>query len=269
MREAISIAMLIFKQSMLLLGLEPTVLIFIAAVLFASAAIQGMTGFGFALVNVPLLLFVLPVPVVVVLNTLLALGLNGGLFWQTRQHLTRAQFGRAGFLIPAYYMVGASLGTYLLLALSEGVLKGLVYGAMIVFALLIWRGARVQVHHERPVAAAVGFSSGLIGSTTSMGGPPIVLYLAARGYTKEVFRAVLGMYGFGLVALQLVIYALGGVVTREIVVLTLGLSLAVLLGYMLGMRLFHTVSQEAFRRLVLLVVLGTAVAGLAGLFFMA
>ncbi len=245
---------------------NPAILLFVAAVILVSAVVQGMSGFGFALVNVPFLLFVLNPREVVPLNTLLGTVLNAAIFWEARHHLERRHFQGAALIVGGYFL-GAFGGTWLLLILPEKALKVLVYASMVSFALLIWRGRQIHVRHERAMAGIVGLASGLIGSTTSMGGPPIVLYLAARRYDKEVFRALLGLYGFLLSGMQVAIFAVAGVFTVEVWRMALLLAAALVAGYWIGRHLFIRIPQDAFRRIVLLIVIVTAIAGLAALPF--
>lgn len=241
-------------------------LLFMSAVILVSAVVQGMSGFGFALVNVPLLLIVLPPQIVVPLNILLAAALNAAIFWETRRHLERFHLGGSVPIIGGY-VLGASMGTWLLLILPDAALKVIVYVSMVTFALLIWRGGRLHVRHENVMASGVGLASGMIGSTTSMGGPPIVLYLSARRHEKEIFRALLGLYGFVLTLLQVGIFAAAGVLTLHVWQLTGVLSIATMVGYWIGRHLFGRIPQEAFRRVVLLIVIITAAFGLAALPF--
>jgi uncharacterized membrane protein YfcA len=102
---------------------------------------------------------------------------------------------------------------------------------------------------------AAGFSSGILSGAFNTGGPPVIVFANARGWTAERFRGNLQTY-FVLTSFFLVIsHALTGHFT-PVVWRTALISLpALLVGQLLGVRLCRYLNPDAFRRLVLVFLL--------------
>jgi uncharacterized protein len=241
---------------------------------FAGAFVQSATGFGFALVLSPALFAVLePVEAV---TALLVLGLALNLlvlFERGRpEHVDWA--GLAPMLAAA--VPGLAIGVVALTELSKQTLQVAVGVAVILAAG--WqlhrrrRRAGPDTRSARPHGAlirpAVGFASGALTTSISVSGPPIVLWLEARGVPAEEFRASLAA-SFLLLNLAggaLLIAAEGsGSLDSGAVLPLLALVAA---GYLLGALAFRRFERERFFTLVLILVACTGsasiVAGLAG-----
>jgi uncharacterized protein len=255
-------------------------LIALAAVAaFAGAAVQSATGFGFALLLSPALFAVLdPYEAV---TALLALGLVLNLLVLADGGLEPVQ-GRALAPMLAAALPGLLLGAGLLAWLSKPVLQVAVGAAVLVAA-----GVQLQARMRQPAveassaggrlhsrgaepparsgglpAALVGFTSGALTTSVSISGPPIVLWLEARGLRPAEVRA-------SLAAAFLVLNLVGGVVVlatggaRAVDLGVLGPLLAlVAAGHVLGALAFRRLDARAFSRIALALV---ALAGLASI----
>jgi uncharacterized protein len=235
-----------------------------AVAAFAGAAVQSATGFGFALVLSPALLAVMdPVEAV---TALLALGLALNL-------LVLFEGGRpehvdwralAPMLVAA--LPGLAVGAVALTQLSKEALQVAVGVAVILAAGWQLRRGRGTRPHGLGTGLAAGFASGALTTSISISGPPIVLWLEARGVRPEEFRA-------SLAASFLVLNLAGGAVLlgaegtgafeAGVVIPLLGLVVA---GYALGAVAFRRLDRERFFKLVLALVAATGVASVvAGL----
>jgi uncharacterized protein len=231
----------------------------------AGAAVQSATGFGFALVLSPALFAVMdPVEAV---TALLALGLALNL-------LVLFEGGRpehvdwralAPMLVAA--VPGLAIGAVALTQLSKEVLQVAVGVAVIAAAGWQLR-ERARGHRPLPPAAAwgAGFASGALTTSISVSGPPLVLWLEARGVRPEEFRASLAasFLALNLVGGVVLLAAEGtGAFDAGAVAVLLALVVA---GYALGALAFRRLDRERFFTLVLALVAATGVASvLAGL----
>jgi uncharacterized membrane protein YfcA len=231
-----------------------------AVAAFAGAAVQSATGFGFALVLSPALFAVMdPVEAV---TTLLVLGLALNL-------LVLFEAGRpehvdwralAPMLVAA--VPGLALGAVALTQLSKELLQVAVGVAVIAAAGWQLRESRaVRVRRlGRGAGLAAGFASGALTTSISVSGPPLVLWLEARGVRPEEFRASLAASFLALnLAGGVVLVAAegGGVFDAGAVAPLLGLVAA---GYLLGALAFRRLDRERFFALVLALVVATGVA---------
>jgi uncharacterized protein len=230
-----------------------------AAAAFAGAFLQSTTGFGFALVLSPALFAVMdPVEAVMALLVLgLALSLLV-LFERGRpEHVDWRAL--APMLLAA--LPGLAVGAVALEQLSR---EGLPVGVAVVIAAAWQLRRRRRGHDPHPVSAGVaGFTSGALTTSINVSGPPIVLWLEARGAPPEEFRASLAAT---FLALDLAGGALllgaedSASVDAGTVAPLLGLVVA---GYALGALAFRRLNREHFYTLALALVACTGVASVA------
>ena len=227
----------------------------LAAVVAVSigGTISGLTGFGFGLVIVPILLLIFSPAEVVVLAKTLSTGSSLPILaadWR----LVR---GRVIIRLFAPAIVGMILGTQILLHADARALKLLAGVAVVTFTLIVLRGFIIPGIRSRLAPVVVGFASGALGTSTGMAGPPVVLFLTDRELPPREFRASIIAYfvSMDLVAAALIIQA-GLVGRRELYVAAVLFPFA-LAGRSLGQRFLHRVDQAQFRKLTLALLIAT------------
>jgi uncharacterized protein len=162
---------------------------------------------------------------------------------------------------------GLAIGAVALTQLSKEVLQVAVGVAVIAAAGWQLR-ERARGHRPIPPAAAwgAGFASGALTTSISVSGPPLVLWLEARGVRPEEFRASLAasFLALNLVGGVVLLAAEGtGAFDADAVAV---LFVLVLAGYALGAAAFRRLDRERFFAVVLALVAATGVASvLAGL----
>ena len=220
------------------------------------AAVQSATGFGFALVLSPALFAVMEPAEAV--TALLMLGAVLNVLVLLEGHDVRWPL-LPPLILPA--VPGLVLGAALLAALSRELLQISVGVAVIAAAL--WQ-LRDRGAARRLPAAVAGLTSGMLTTSISISGPPLVLWLEAQRVRPAEFRATLA-------ALFLVLNVLGGAILLGIegrgavdigdLLQLLGL---VLIGYALGAFAFRRLDQRRFATVVIVLVICTGVASVAG-----
>ena len=113
----------------------PATLIATFGIVAIAAAAQAVTGFGFALLAVPLLALVMPVNTAVVVGSIASVAMSVVTAIRDRAHV----HWRTATVIVAVAIVGMPLGLYLLVALPASALTALVGVAVLVSTLLVWR----------------------------------------------------------------------------------------------------------------------------------
>jgi uncharacterized protein len=237
-----------------------------AVAAFAGAAVQSATGFGFALVLSPALFAVMdPVEAV---TALLALGLALNLLVLFERGRPEHVDWRALAPTLAAALPGLALGAVALTQLSKEALQVAVGVAVILAAAWQLREpVPRRASGRRASGLAAGFASGALTTSVSVSGPPLVLWLKARGLRPEEFRASLAA-SFLLLNLAGGAVLLGaegfGAFDAEAVA---GLLVLVVVGYAVGALAFRRLDRERFFTLVLALVvvtgLASVVAGLA------
>jgi uncharacterized protein len=220
--------------------------------------VQSAAGIGFALVLGPALLAVLEpaeaVPALIVLGLALNALVLGG---EGRERRIRRDDLR-GLLIGA--VPGVAAGVVLLRTADGDALRVLVG-----LAVLAAVAAQVRPRESmRPTASvrsapAVGVLTGTLTTATSVNGPPLLLWLQARGAGPADLRdtltaALLGLNVLGAVAVG----AFGGHPLGPSLVAIAALLPLVVAGHAVGSRAFAQMHPSAFRAA------GLVLAGVAG-----
>jgi uncharacterized protein len=233
-------------------------MILAALAALAGACVQSATGFGFALVLSPALFAVMEPTEAV--TALLLLGAVLNLLVLLERHNARWS------LLPPLLLSavpGLALGAAVLAALSREPLQ--IGVGLAVIGAALWQ-LRHRAATRRLPGAVAGFVSGILTTSISISGPPLVLWLEAQELRPAQFRATLAAVFLGLNllggAILLGVEGSGAVDLGELAPL-LALVLA---GHALGTFAFRRLDQRRFTTVVLGLVVCTGVASvLAGL----
>jgi len=245
------------KSALLSYLTDPEFLLIASLILLLGGGIKGVIGLGLPLVSVPLLTYLLPVPVAI--SVLAAPVMVANCYQAMRGGLLVQVLSRIWPLLLAM-VLGVALGAQLLISLNEKALY-LILGTMVVVLGLVYlfgANLRVSPRYERRIGVTIGFGAGLLGGVSSFLGPPIVLYLVALQLAKEHFIVALAAVFF-MASLPLYgTLAADGVMGTAELVLSLYAILPVMLGVFAGQQLRRILPQERFRQavLVMLVLIG-------------
>ena len=231
--------------------MELTVLAYVFFVTFFSGFLQTLTGFGYALSAAPLLTLVMSPKEVVMYILLTGLLIKGALVYQTRG---QGQFRQ---ILPIFLasIAGALPGAWVMTVISDGVLKIAIGLVLLAATAAIYHN--LTIPKDRPFLARtlVGLSSGFLASTTSLNGPPIVLYYMGENADKHLIRANLARYFLlGNTASLVMSFYFG---TLQVVSLFTYVVLSVPalgLGLWIGEIVFRKVDANMFRRIALVVI---------------
>ncbi len=226
----------------------------VALIILVAACAQMVSGFGFALMAVPLMGLAIDLKTAVVISTICGTASN------TFQAVTGSHH-REGQLVKVLVVssfIGMPFGVILLDRVNAEVLQ-VVIGCVVLVALM----AVVM----RPVGRAVGgtgleigagFLSGVLATSTSTNGPPLVLLLRSRGLSPDRFRATINSV-FSIVAVTTVlVFAASGRFTVDVATGSLVGLPGLVIGMMLGSRLRGLLSVDVFWRIVLGLLVVTA-----------
>lgn len=221
-----------------------------AAILVGTAAglIRGITGFGGAMVMSPPLALLLgpqlAVPVVLLLESLAA----APMLVQTRRLVRWRVVGP----IVAAACVTVPLGGYVLLSSDPQTLRRAIAAIVIVFSLLLLRGWRYAGAHRASTGIALGGLAGAMLGATSIGGPPVILYLLAGPDRIDTTRANLTLFVAASSAAGCLMLWAGGVLDMAAVWTAAALAPGYYGGLVVGSRAFLRFNDLRFRRFTLL-----------------
>lgn len=228
---------------------------------FGSAFIRGLTGFGMAIILVPILaLALVPIEAVLLTNFLsLFIGLS-----QIRRLVRGAE--RSAWIIAALVAVGAPVGLFALSVTGIDAARIVIaFIALSAFGavLLPRRGA---LAHGPVTTSGVGLLSGLMTGYAGMPGPPVVPYYVGRDIPREVAKASMMLVFTLASAAGLISGAALGVLDWQLPWLAALLFPAILLGNWAGDKASGRIEDRVWRLSVGLVLGGAAIAAMAKAF---
>lgn len=175
-------------------------LVWIAGCVLVAGFAQSISGFGFALISVPLMSLVVDPRTSVVVATFVGAVASTVQAVAERRHV---EWSSARRLASASYL-GMPFGLAAFVVFDERALR-LTVGVAVLFALgTLVAGFRLPADRHR-FDWFLGIFSGALATSTSTNGPPLVFVLQARGLAPEAFRATINVVfsavNFGAIAL--------------------------------------------------------------------
>ena len=234
--------------------MEQIALALVAA--FAAAFVRGLSGFGMAILIVPVLgLTISPQSAVITSNILgFLIGLVG------LKKIVADSENSAG-PIALLAVVATPPGLWLLSVTDPAVARlSIAIVALLAFGLLLLPKRANTYRASVWETGMTGITSGLLTGFAGMPGPPVVPYYLRRTIMPQVARAsMMAIFMATSLAGILASFALGLMTSREPLLAAI-LFPAILLGNTVGARAFGKISDPAWRTFTG-VVLGVAAAG--------
>ena len=220
-----------------------------AAVLLASYALRGSTGFG-GFAAMPLLALVIPMKVLVPVWTLLTISSSATLFGKDRKHVSFPMILR---ILPSCTL-GILLGLWLFKTLDAAWLSrglGALVSAYGLYALWQTRGGGAGKPPPRAIATAASFLAGAVGTMFgTMASLFFAIYMEAIRVTKDQFRGTLSALMMTLAVIRgLGYYAVGEFGRESLMLFAVALPF-MLTGIFIGDRIHTGLSETVFRRTV-------------------
>jgi uncharacterized membrane protein YfcA len=214
----------------------------LAPIAFAGGFIQGLTGFGSALVTIPLATFFVPLPFALAVFAVVdfANGLRLGL-----ENPKNAILGDIARMVPLM-IVGIVTGTTLLVNLPRQASLMALGVFIICYAVytLSRRGGPASV--SRNWAFFAGFCGGLSGT------------LSHRPLSKEQFRATMTLTTIFSIGLRLIAFAVTGLLMQDGVWIAAAAAIpAGLFAIYFASKIFRAISREMVMRGVALLLLAS------------
>ncbi|WP_181447084.1 sulfite exporter TauE/SafE family protein [Streptomyces sp. NTH33] len=224
----------------------------VALIIALASFAQALSGFGFALVAVPLLTLLTSPQNAIVVVTALGGVLSLAVCVHQRDHVNV----RIAGLVSGAGLVGMPLGLLAMTVLSAPSLSVLIACVVLVFAFLIGRGMTFRRGAGPTVVS--GVASGALLTSTGMNGPPLVAAFQAMGLAPREFRATLQATFCVQDALALAGFlAVGRLTVDGLLLVGVGLP-GLLVGWWCGDRVFARTDSARFKKIVLGVLVASA-----------
>jgi uncharacterized protein len=226
------------------------------------AFVQTATGFGGALVLAPVLFATMRPAQAVLLSALLGLVQSSVLVARNRREVLRDDLRS----LVAFALPGLAAGVLVLRIAPESLLR-VVVGASVIVATIVRRLLVPGRPMSDLAAAPAGFLAGLLTTSATVNGPPLVLFLSGRGANAAQMRGTLAAMFIALDLLTLFALGVGGAFVlpplAAVVALVISFPLGLLGGLWLGDRMPERVYARSVTVLLLALGVASIVAGIA------
>ena len=239
---------------------DPLGLLWLGLAALLAGVVRGFSGFGTALVYVPLAALVLP-PVWVVV-TLTAMDLLGPVPLVPRA-LRDARLRAVGLMLLA---AGATvwIGIGLLGRMDPAPFALAVSATTLALAVLLASGWRWRGAVGAPLLLGAGGAGGLLGGFTGLAGPPVIVLQVAALQPVAVARANVLLFLVGFDVLMGAALGLRGLLEWPPVLLGLALVVPYGAAAWIGGRLFDPAREALWRRAAFAVIAASGLSGLVG-----
>lgn len=218
----------------------------ICIVFLLAAFVQGLTGFGSALVAIPLLSLFLDIKEAIPLCILNSLVITTYLSLKMKKHLDTKK------IIPLCVAAvpGILVGSTILARVNSSVIRVSMGVLLVGYSLYsLFSRPKPRVLH-RIWGYIAGFLSGAIGAAFSAGGPPTIIYSTLNDWKKDDIKATLS--GFFLFNSYLIatVHAISGLTSLETFTYFMISAPVVMLGTVLGSICYGKINHTLYLQII-------------------
>ncbi len=224
-------------------------IILLSLIVFTASVVRGFTGFGLALVAVPLIQFIMPVSDTAVYIAFINAIFSVIYYRRSREAVKGQPLGRMAIWTGA----GVATGALILRFINPAYIQ-LVWGVLIIFIVIaLVKGFSFGIRSDRSAMTLSGLFGGVLAGATGITGPPVAIILSSMKTPREKFNAVISLFIFFAVSYALLFYLVAGLVKTDTFLLAICSVPALVAGLYTGDRLVARISQNAFTRVVYIV----------------
>jgi uncharacterized membrane protein YfcA len=218
---------------------------------FLGGLSRGFTGFGAALIIIPALIIVYgPVPAVVLMSLIEV----PGVLQLARTAIREADWrGLAPLCIAASITI--PIGAWSLAVFDPETTRRFIAAIVVLFAVLIATGWRYKGEINKILSVCIGTISGFCSGVASLGGPPVVMFLLAKGSNAAQTRAGIVAYFSLAMIMRLAAFGWHDLYSQGALLLSLLMAPVYMAGIWIGNQFFKGASELLFRRVVVALVL--------------
>jgi uncharacterized protein len=214
-----------------------------AVALIASLA-RGFSGFGAALIFMPLASTVAPprtVAALLLIIDLVAAAPFAPNAWKNGDR-------KAVALMAVGALITVPIGTYALTQFNPVTTRWIIIAFVTVLLALLISGWRYHGKGHPALSMGVGGLAGFCSGLAQTGGPPVVAYWLGRPIPGALARANIILYFAFTDIISFATYTAAGILTWDVVKLALFVGPVYAFGLFIGARLFGVASETLFRR---------------------
>lgn len=219
----------------------------LAVTAFVAGLARGFSGFGAALIFVPLAASLIGPQKAAPLLLITDAFVTAPMVYASWSMARKSEVG----LMAMGGLVGIPLGTYVLTVGDPLMLRWFIVALVAAMLGLLVSGWRYSGRPHDSLTVGVGTLSGVFSGVAQIGGPPVVAYWLGGNHEPREMRASTILYfAFGS-AVSIATYLIGQLLSLDILALAVLLVPAFGIGLWIGSHVFHLASAATFRRICL------------------
>jgi uncharacterized protein len=224
-------------------GLSGSTAVAICVIAFISGTARGFSGFGSALIFMPLASSLAAPRLIAALLLIIDFIGSLPLLLNAWRHADR----KATAVIVAGALVGVPVGTWFLTRLDPVTTRWIISGFVAALLLLLLSGWRYRGEDHVTLSVGIGALSGFCSGLAQTGGPPIVGYWLGRPIASDIARANIILFFAASDFFSVVSYAVSGLLSRDAILFSLVVGPVYAIGIRFGTLLFGRASEKLFR----------------------
>jgi uncharacterized protein len=233
----------------------------ICAIAFVSGTARGFSGFGSALIFMPLASSMAAPKLVAALLLIIDFVAAAPLLPNAWKQADR----KAAAVMVAGALVGVPLGTYFLTRLDPVTTRWIISGFVAALLVLLLSGWRYRGKEHASIAVGIGGLSGFCSGLAQTGGPPIVGYWLGRPIPSVIARANILLFFGASDFFSAVAYAVSGLINADAIKFAFVVGPIYALGVWFGASLFGRASETVFRAICYALIAAAVIIGLPAL----
>jgi uncharacterized membrane protein YfcA len=248
---------------MSLFGLIPTDIstnaaIAVCAIALVSGTARGFSGFGSALIFMPLASSMAGPRLVAALLLIIDFVAAAPLIPNAWKHADR----KATAVMVTGALIGVPIGTYFLSRLDPVTTRWIISAFVFALLVLLLSGWRYRGKDYAAVSVGIGGLSGFCSGLAQTGGPPIVGYWLGRPIASAIARANIMLFFAASDFFSVVSYYLTGLITTDAIRFSFVVGPVYGLGVWFGASLFGRASETHFRTICYVLIVAAVIIGL-------
>jgi uncharacterized membrane protein YfcA len=233
----------------------------ICAVAFVSGTARGFSGFGSALIFMPLASSIadprLVAALLLIIDFVAAAPLLPGAWEKADRKATAVMIAGA--------LIGVPIGTYFLSRLEPVTTRWIISAFVFALLMLLLSGWRYRGKDHAAVSVGIGGLSGFCSGLAQTGGPPIVGYWLGRPLPSVIARANILLFFGASDFFSTVSYAAAGLITMDAIKFAIVVGPVYAVGVWFGASLFGKASETVFRAICYALIAAAVIFGLPAL----
>lgn len=225
-------------------------IILLSLFVLLASILQGVTGFGFAIIAAPLILSLYDAQTTIVILTIISLTLNTYLSNKIKTNYNKDILVK----LITFGAIGIPLGIFIISTISPNTLKITASVLSILFALFIYI-PKTHIKENTILTYLTGLVTGILQSSVGISGPPVVLLLTSYKLNPIEMKKILALFFLFLSTISLPLFFYKNILNIDRFNIAILMVPIAITGGFIGNKLAKKIPSQKFRLIALALVI--------------